>query len=54
MKTILKGNKIFDLLSTTSEGSGNVVDIPLVQIECSPCLLIKDLFLDVTAINRHT
>ena len=54
MKTILKGNKIFELLSTTSEGSGNVVDIPLVQIGCSSCLLIKDLYLDVTAINRHT
>ena len=53
MKTIHKGSKIFDLLSTTSEGSGNVVDIPLVQIGCSLCLLIKDLFLDVTHKQAH-
>ena len=53
MKTIHKGSKIFDFLSTTGKGSGNVVDIPLVQIGCSPCLLVKDLFLDVTHKQAH-
>ena len=45
---IHKDGLIFSLVPTTREGCGNVVDIPLVRIVYSSCVLIKDLFLDVT------
>ena len=50
MKTFHKGtcSKIFDLFCTVRESSNNIIDIPLLHIGCSSCVLIKDLFLDVT------
>ena len=50
MKSIRKGTcrKFFDLFCTVKESSGNTIDIPLLHIGCSSCVLIKDLFLDVT------
>ena len=54
MKTFHKGtcSKIFDLFCIVRESSDNAIDIPLLHIRCSSCqvscVLIKDLFLDVT------
>ena len=50
MKSICKGtcSKFFDLFCTVKESSGDVIDIPLLLIGCSSCVLIRDFFLDVT------
>lgn len=50
MKSIRKGTcrKFLDLFCTVKESFGDVIDIPLLLIGCSSCILIRDLLLDVT------